>query len=276
MTHEPTAYELSEAALRDADLFRGVPLTNPKVGTWGGVPGPLLLRSDPNRIPDPDAFEAVALAGVATPLPALCPVAEPSDRSYSPEEREAVLAWAGGVREWRAKSHAAELARSLLLVGEPGGGKSRAAVARAQVWSLASGVAASSRWGSGDMRIFFVRGCDLASAAVAEARGEPHGLGSGIREVSSLGHMRLLVIDDFDAANWSPASLTALFEILDTRLSTGAPTIITANGNAAGWVERVLARHPHEGEMAAKILRRIRDLCGAPVRFNPNAKEKGE
>ncbi len=273
---EQTPGQLLEATRRDAELFMSVPIVSPKIETWGGVPGALLLRSNPERLPDCDAFKAVAQAGILFPMPKACPVVEAADRPFSEAELEAMKAWGVEVREWRAKIHPSKLARSFLLVGEPGTGKTRAAIARAQAWSLAAGVFADGTWRSQGVRSRFVRGCDLAVASVAEARGEPHGLGSGIQSVASLERLAFLVIDDFDAANWSPVSLAAFYTILDTRLSTGAPTIITANGNAGGWAERVVARHPNEGEMAKKILRRIRDLCGAPVRFNLNAKKDNE
>ena len=269
------SYERREAerlSERDAHLFRDTPLVSPTVNSWGNVPGHLLLRTDEKIIPSPKAFAEVVWAGVPR-LFAEMPPPAPIRHSGDYEERtEARLAWWAKVRAWRAECDPAMLGRSWLLSGAPGTGKTRASISRAQVWSLATGIEgmplSSQDYFRSDeqTRIAFVRGVEFAPAAVAEARGENSDI-KGVSELSRLNSLSFLVLDDVDAGNWTPAAIGALYNLVDSRLNRQLPTILSFNGTAQDWLNRVASRYPDECIMVEKILRRIRDLCGGPVVF---------
>ena len=255
----------------DAHLFRDTPLVSPTVASWGNVPGHLLLRTDEKRVPSPKAFAEVVWTGVPRHLPAIPPPAPSNSDDYK-ERADAQLVWWAKVRSWRDACDPAMLGRSWLLSGAPGTGKTRASIARAQVWSLATGVEAmplSSRDYSRSYeqtRIAFVRGVEFAPAAVAEARGE-HSDINGVSELSRLNGVPFLVLDDVDAGNWTPVAIGALYNLVDSRLNMQLPTMLSFNGTAQNWLNRIASRYPDECIMVEKILRRIRDLCGAPVVF---------
>lgn len=254
----------------DAVLFRATPIITPAVGRWSNVPGAALLRTDEARVPATAAFAKVVWSGIPRPLPVAPPPAPDRHADNYEEIVAARLSWWAGVRSWRAACDPVELGKSWLLSGPCGAGKTRAAIARAQVWSLASATRAVSGGRdydtSGEVaHVAFVRGVEFAQAAVTEAKGERSEI-HGVPRLGNLGRVQFLVLDDLDAGNWTPTSLAALYLVMDDRLSRELPTIISFNGTAEGWRKTVEGRYPGEVLMVDKVLRRIRDTC-TPVAF---------
>lgn len=254
----------------DAQLFRTTPIITPAVVRWSNIPGAALLCSDENKVPAAEAFTTVVWSGVSRPLPPAPPPPPDRDADNYDEIIAARLSWWADVRSWRSVCDPVEMGKSWLLSGPCGVGKTRAAIARAQVWSLASATRAASGGRDYDMsdvvaHVAFVRGVEFAMTAVAEAKGGQSEI-HGVPRLSNLGKVPFLMLDDLDAGNWTPTSLAALYLVMDDRLSRSLPTIISFNGTATDWRKTVEGRYPGEVLMVDKILRRIRDTC-TPVKF---------
>jgi len=84
--------------------------------------------------------------------------------------------------------------------------------------------------------------------------------------VTSLFWVPVLVLDDVGKERPTERSLSALFDVIDTRTNHKLPVILTSNYNGDKLQARFAER---DAETAAAIVRRIREFC-TPIGFAPS------
>lgn len=138
--------------------------------------------------------------------------------------------------------------RGLVLTGTPGTGKSSA------FWALARKLEAE---GFGPIT--------LSSLELGRVLGEA---GRDIRDVGWLYRCRVLMIDDLGKERASPGVASLLWEVLDKRLASNLPVILTTNFTGAELAARFGEEH-----LGDAIRRRISELC-RQVRFKGSEEAK--
>lgn len=131
--------------------------------------------------------------------------------------------------------------RGLVLTGAPGTGKTSA------FWALARSLEAA---GHGPIT--------LSSLELGRVLGEA---GRDIRDVGWLYRCRVLMVDDLGKERASPGVASLLWEVLDKRLASNLPVILTTNFTGAELAARFGEQH-----LGDAIRRRISELC-RQIRF---------
>lgn len=143
------------------------------------------------------------------------------------------------VIEWRPSD-----GRGLIMVGDPGTGKSSA------FWALARVLEA-------EQHAPIVLGSLEMGRVMQEAAKD-------VRDVGWLYRCRVLMVDDLGKERPSPGAAALLWEVLDRRLSAGLPAIFTTNFEGDKFAERF-----GEQELGESIRRRISQLCRRVVFRSP-------
>ena len=134
--------------------------------------------------------------------------------------------------------------RGLMLVGEPGSGKTRAAWLKIRVAMVKGGCRVKAFDGIG------------WGLAVSKHLGDPETAEEWVDECCAA---HILFIDDCFKARMTEAQEFAIFGVLDRRASKKRPTIVTMNSSGAALASRT-AKAAGEGDRFDAIVRRLTEF----------------
>jgi DNA replication protein DnaC len=142
--------------------------------------------------------------------------------------------------------------KSLFIFGRNRAGKTRA-VARSAWHMIETGKAIR-----GDVRYF--QAVALRKAITAAAKSDDTWIERDF--YAGIKSARLLIIDDLDKGQWTPAGLEGLFRIIDDRTgSDRRKTWITSNADAGALISRLVGANEDCRPSAVAIVARLREMC---------------